>query len=353
MTSGYNFGQLYGMADHSAGVLYDAGRRDAVVESAEYGMSKAGTKGQWTVKFRLSTGPMAGMRPLTTNISISPLKNDGSPNPFGVGRMFRELAALGVPVPDPDDPAHQRILNGTMPFWINPQTMQPYPEDGTSERYAAALMTGKACQVDVTQETWEQDGVTRNKIGGIHPPRPGAPTTWPQPQAQQPQPQGYPQAQQPWGQPGAQQPPAPQGQPYPQPSAQPPWQQPQVPGAPQWAQPGTPGQGGTAEFTQQGQSFQPSHMQPPAQPPWQGQPPQGQAPAQPPPVPQPPWQQFQGPQSPPAGYQGGPQAGGPQGQAGPQGPPQPPWQQQGPPGQQQGPPQQGQAPDPNQFPWTQ
>lgn len=375
MTSGYDFGQLYGAADHSGGYLYDKGVYDAVVEKSVYGRTKDGQKGSWTITFRTSTGQGAGMRGIPMTLSISPMKNDGSPNQAGLGIMFRQLGAMGVPVPNPENP--QEIINGRFPFWLDQNTGQPLPR-GHAEEIAAQIMTGKACQIGLDQEEWE--GVTRNKVKQILPARPGAPTTWPQPQVQQ-----NPMAQQgfaPWGQ-QAPQPAAPYGpQGYAQPAApgyppqqpqgpqQPAWGQqpgvpaqpvyppgptqyppmqqpaPPVPGAPPWAQPGQPGQGGMGEFTQGGQSYQPSHMdpsqmqQPPAQapyqqpqppagpqpgydtPPWQGQP--QQAPAQPP------WQQPQ--QQAPQGY--------------------PPQAQQQPYPPQQ-PPQQGPGAAPPQPPWAQ
>src|SRR5579859_886176 len=56
----YDFGSLYGRADLSAATLYDAGKYGAVVESAEWGRSRDGTKGQWTVVFRTTTGVNMG-----------------------------------------------------------------------------------------------------------------------------------------------------------------------------------------------------------------------------------------------------------------------------------------------------
>ena len=78
MSQMYDFGQLYGQADMTAGVLIDAGSYDAVVETAEYGMTNDGSKGQWTVRFRITTGPHAGV-PMTTNMTISPVKNVPGP----------------------------------------------------------------------------------------------------------------------------------------------------------------------------------------------------------------------------------------------------------------------------------
>jgi len=327
---GYDFGALYGMADHSTGFLYDAGSYDAVVESAEFGRTKDGTKGAWTIKFRTTTGANAGRSPLTTTLSISPKKNDGSDNAAGLGIMFRQLAALGIPVPDPENP--QLVLNGQAPFWVM----------GWTEDMVAQAMIGKPALITVQQDEYE--GVTRNKVRGIRPPRPGAPLDWPrtqQPPQQQafgtppgygppqqppaqyaPQGYGYQQAPaaQPWQQPAPQSGPPPQWQ-----QPQPPMQQagpaqyaaPQVPGVPPWAQPATPGQGGLAEFTTQGQSTQPAYGYGPQQPP------------QAPPVPQPPWAQQQ-PQQASPGYNGyqQPQQPAQPAPGQPEAPPAPPWAQQ-------------------------
>jgi hypothetical protein len=342
----YDFATLYGMADHSAGFLYPEGWYDAVVEDASYGRSKDGSKGQWTVKFRTTTGDAAGRSPLTTTLSISPVKQDGTQNTMGLGILFRHLAALGVPVPDP---AHEgQVLNGQAPFWVMRWTYEN----------VAQVMVGRPAKIKVVHD--EYDGVTRNKIRDIRPAQPGAPTTWPQQQAQQqgfapggfnpqppdqqfgqPQPgafpgavgggvgyQGPPQDQNPYAnpytqpaantgpgyqQPGYGQPPAGTQQPWAQPPAQQPWQQPSaptqqgqppVPGAPQWAQPPQPGQGGYGEFTQPGQSQQPAAnpgVPPVPTPPWQQQ----QQTAVPPVQWQPPQPGQQSPQAPPA-QQGGP-----------------------------------------------
>jgi hypothetical protein len=331
----YDFATLYGMADHSAGYLFAEGWYDAVVEESAYGRSKDGSKGQWTVKFRTTSGADAGRSPLTTTISISPKKNDGTDNAVGLGIMFRHLAALGVPVPDPADPS--KTLNGPQPFWIM----------GISYDQVAASMVGRPVRIKVVHD--EYDSTTRNKIRDIRPAQAGN-TALAQQQPQQAQgwqPQGpSQQPQQAWGQPPAQQGPppgwqgqqAPQGPPQGGPGA-PPWAQgpqqapaaggwqqgppapqapqqmqgqPPVPGAPPWAQPGQPGAGGTAEFTPQGQSQQPGVTQQPGQ--------SG--------PPQLPWNQQAG-AAPQQGFaNGGPQQA-PQGQAGPgDGPAAPmPWMQ--------------------------
>jgi len=304
MDAGYDFGQLYGMADHSAGQLYEKGDYDAVVESAEYGRTKDGTKGQWTVVFRTTTGENAGKRKLTTNMTISPRQKDGSDNGAGLGIMFRELASLGIPVPDPKNP--QATINGPAPFWVQ----------GWSPQDVARAMVGKPCLIAVYQDEWGDQ--VRNKVRNIRPPRPGAPTDWPR-QGQMPQaaqagampggfappaaPQGPPpgppaQGPQPWQGISQQAGPPPQQAPQGPPAGAPPWAQqaqpqpysgqpavpqpqqgqPPIPGAPPWAQPPQPGQGGFGEFTGQGQSQQPGVTDqpvpgaPPAAPPWAGQP---------------------------------------------------------------------------------
>ncbi|MGH3300389.1 MAG: hypothetical protein ACRDOK_01700 [Streptosporangiaceae bacterium] len=319
---GYDFASLYGQADHSASMLYDAGLYDSVVESSEFGKTKDGTKGAWTIKFRTTSGVNPGKSPVTMTLSISPNKKDGTPNHVGMGIMFRQLGALGVPVPAESWPKQLGPVPGP-PFWINPQTGQPFPDDENygAQRYAASLMTGRPCQIKIAHDD-SYDGTPRMKIASILPPRPGAPTSWQQAQQPQYQAAAPPQA---YGQPapyGQQQGPAvPPGQPAPY--AQP------IPGAPAWAQPPTPGQGGLAEFTPQGMSAQPAigaypqpqqgPPQPPAvqQPPWAQQgPPQGQQQLPYPPQGQPPL--------PPQGQYNGQQ---PQPQAQPEVPPKQPWEQ--------------------------
>src|ERR1700735_2466374 len=95
---GHNFADLYGQADHSAGsVNYPKGLYDAVVDSNEFGQTKDGTKGRWELKFKITTCDYAG-RGITMTLSVSPTKNDGSSNAQGMGIMFRQLGAMGVPV---------------------------------------------------------------------------------------------------------------------------------------------------------------------------------------------------------------------------------------------------------------
>jgi hypothetical protein len=266
MSAGYDFGQLYGQANMTGMLRIPEAEYDMLCTKAEWGRSKDGTKGQWTVEMLITTGEHAGTK-LSNVITINPVKNDGSPNPNGLGMMFRDLAAFGVPIPVP-------------PGWDEPGI--------------ARFMVGKPVTGQVKDD--EYDGETRSKIRRFAPPRPGAPTQQSQngyapqngygPQGspyaqngqngygQDPYAQpysgsmgGYPQQGQPaapsWGGP-EQQP----GQP-PQQTAPGPWQgaPAQVPGAPEWAQPAQPGQGGMAEFTPQGQSYQPGYGQ---QPPYGG-----------------------------------------------------------------------------------
>lgn len=317
--SGYDFGQLYGGADMSVGLRMEEDSYPALVEESEWGRTKDGTKGQWTIVFR-TTAP--GLKKslgspgskLTMTLSVNPTKQDGSPNPQGLGIMYRQLGALGIPIP----PAQ--------PFW----------ELGWSPEQVAQAMKGRPCTLVVKDDEYE--GVTRSKIRDIRPPTPGAPTTLPQ-GGQQGQPfGGPPQGQQQW-QPSGQQAPQPwqppqqpqgqfQGQGYgQQQTGQPPTgQQPQGGPAPQYGQPTynpnvppyaqqpAPGQPGVQQFTQQGQAIQPGVH------PGHDQMAQQQYPQQP--------QGQQGP--PPNGYPQQPDQGQQQGQP-PQGggaPAPPPWAQQ-------------------------
>lgn len=308
---GYDFGQLYGQADMSSGMRMEEDRYPSVVEGSEWGRTKDGTKGQWTIVFR-TTAPglkksqgQPGAK-LTMTLSVNPVKTNGDPNPQGLGIMYRQLGVLGIPIP----PAQ--------PFW----------ELGWSPEQVAQAMTGRPCTLVVKDD--EYDGVTRSKIRDIQPPTPGAPVTLPQsqqgpagavpggqwygpggqPQGNYQQPlQGYQQAPAPWQPP--QQPPQQgpamdqYGNTYPPPPQQPQGygqQHPSQQGVPGYAQPAQPGQGGNAQFTPQGQAIQPGthpgHDQPPqgyqngqqwqqpgqqqASAPQGGQQPQGGAPAPPP-----------------------------------------------------------------------
>lgn len=260
----YDFGQLYNQADHSAVAVYDNGWYDAVVESAEWGRSKDGTKGQWTIKFRIQPGV------ITTTITITADK------PKALGIMFRHLNALGVPSPTPDHPEVQ-------PFWVQ----------GIGPEQIAQMLPGRGAYIQVIQETWEiaqgGDGATRSKVRDIRPPRqqPGQPQQGPPQPGQQQLPYGGSgpagavqgpgggttpagpggQPQQPaWANASALPPTVdmsqqgPTQQPWaaqPPPQQQPPQQAPANPAVPPWAQPAQPGQGGTAQFTPQGQAIQP------------------------------------------------------------------------------------------------
>ena len=334
----YDFASLYGQADSSI-FVYDAGEVDAVVESSTWGRTKDGTKGQWDIRFRVTTGPNAGRAQIRFPMTIT------ADSPQALGIMFRHLEALGIPS-----------------TWL--QTNPP-------EEQIAQAMVGKPVLLKITVDEWE--GVQRNKVRDVRPPRPGAPTTWPQYQApavapnpgygqqqmtygappQFPQPQ---QAPGPYGQPqqpafptypgyeqtapyGAQQPP----QQAPAPAA--PWQQvngapaqnggqpPANPAVPSWAQPPVPGAGGLGEFTTQGQSTQPSTAPFPPQQPQQNPaaaPPQYAAPQPFQPSQQPPAQQGQAPAGPPPmpwAQQPAAQQPQPEQAAGPQGAPTPPWAQ--------------------------
>ena len=338
MSQGYDFSQLYGMADMSGAVRIDQGVYDAVTTKSEWGKTKGGDKGQWTVTTQITTGQYAGTT-FVNSITISPVKNDGEQNARGLGAMFRHLAAHGIPVPpSPGMPGG---------FW----------ELGWTPEMVAQQMVGKPVQIVIKDDEYE--GVTRSKIRDYQPPRPGAPTQVEQrQQPQQPQGQlGYPY---PPGNNGYAQQPQYAGQPQ-GPVAPGPWQNAQqppqgIPGAPAWAQPPVPGAGGMGEFTGQGQSFQG----------YQGQPnPYEQQPQQPQPGPQ--YQAGPGfPQGPqptqdapyqPQGYgapaTGAPAPGAPYQQGAPSPGsqvPAPPWAQQPPQqGQPQEPPQ-GQPPAP---PWQQ
>lgn len=306
----YNFAQLYGQADLSAGSLLEKGKYVAKPETAEFGRSKDGTKGQWTVQFRTQTGvnknpqgPGNGAK-LTVTLSISPRKNDGTDNSAGLGIMFKQLWALGIPVGPPLDPSQR-------PFW----------ELGMNEQQVAQEIVRQARLVEltVTQNEWpEGSGQFNNKISRIDPLEgqpPAQPVQGqqhmgfpqqpgfqaPQPPQQAPQqfggpaygeapgqpqqpPQGYPP--QPFqGGPGAPGQPVQGAGPYPPagPGQPPQGYNPAVPGYAQPAQPGAPGLG---QFTQEGQAVQPGTNPAqngyPQQPAPQGQPPQGDAPPMPP-----------------------------------------------------------------------
>jgi hypothetical protein len=173
---GEDFGAMYGQADMSSNLI-DKGRYPAIIESNEYDRTKSGDKSAWTIVFRTTggmapgyTGPGAGTK-LTMTMSVSPLKKDGSPNNQGLGIMYRQLGAMGIPIP----PAQ--------PFW----------ELGWSPQQVAQATVGRPVIISVVQDEYE--GVTRNKVRDIQPPLPGQPTQVPQQGQQAPQPfggaQGY------------------------------------------------------------------------------------------------------------------------------------------------------------------
>src|SRR2546423_5651522 len=100
---GYDWGALYGQADMSRSIM-EPDRYPAVVESAEWGRTKDGIKGAWTIVFRTTA---AGLKnhtgqpgsKLTMTLSVNQKKADGSDNPQGLGIMYRQLGAMGIPIP--------------------------------------------------------------------------------------------------------------------------------------------------------------------------------------------------------------------------------------------------------------
>jgi hypothetical protein len=250
----YDFNSLYGQADSSI-FVYDAGEVDAVVESSTWGKTKAGDKGQWDVRFRVTTGPNAGRAQVRFPMTIT------ADNPQALGIMFRHLEAMGIPE-----------------AWI--KTNPP-------EEQIAQAMVGKPVLIRIVLDEYE--GVQRNKVRDVRPPRPGAPTTWPtfqQPQAPAAMP-GYGPMQQQMGFNGG----MPQFPPQQAPQSQPAYGQYPQP------QPGY-GQAPTAYVQPQPDYSQPSYAQPPQPDPWatpQPQQPYG-GPQQPVAAPAPvdPWQQLEG-----------------------------------------------------------
>jgi hypothetical protein len=283
---GEDFGAMYGQADMSSNLI-EKGRYPAIIESSEYDKTKDGTKNAWTIVFRTTggqaptyTGPGAGTK-LTMTLAVNKTKKDGSENPQGLGIMFRQLGAMGIPIP----PAQ--------PFW----------ELGWSPQQAAHAMVGRPVMLSVIQDEYE--GVTRNKVRDIQPPMPGQPVQVPQGQQQAPPPFG--------GAPGYGPPPGQQAPPQ-APQQAPPQQGP-PPGQQPWGQPsyGPPPGQGYEQQQQQQQQAPPAQGPPPG---YQGQPGYGQQ------APPPGYQQ--GP--PPNGYQQGQAAGPPPGHG--DAPAPPPWAQQ-------------------------
>lgn len=307
----FTFDSVYQQADASAGLVPDKTTAPAIVTESEFGKTQNG-KWAWTVKVRLSAGEFAGKQ-LTSTISISPVKNDGSPNPGGLGMTFKHIHALGVPVGPPIGPV------GEVPIWSQ-FPAQPGQEDAAvmaAGQAAAQIMRGRPCRVFITVRPAEGEYSERNQIRDFKPAQPGDPTTLPQQgQMAAPYPQQAPQqypggagggAQQGYAQPPAQ----PVG-----PAAAPPWggagqaapgyppqgQMP-APGAAPMTQPAPPAPAG---YPQQAPPPQQAPQAPPqgqpavAAPPWgapNGAPPQQPAqpaPGQPGTPPPPPWAGGQG-----------------------------------------------------------
>lgn len=286
-----NWDQMYEGGDPNAGTggkVFAEGWWPATVAEASYGLTRNGDKYAWTVKFTLASGPDAGS-PITTTMAISEYKKDGSPNPAGIGILFRQLGSMGIPVGDK--------------FGGQPGS-QPYWRMGWTGDHVAQALVGHPADIQI--KTDPEYG--NSKVNAIRAPRqpgqaPGGAQQAPQPAPQQPPMapamggyQGGPVAQG-YAQPG------PQGVQGGQPVMPQPYQ----------AQAGPPAaQPGTAEFTP-GQTWNPAQQAgppqaapqqaqqgPPQQPPWNGagppqQPAAGQAPGQQPGMggaPQaPPWQQ--------------------------------------------------------------
>lgn len=308
----YQFADLYNSADHSGSFLYPEEWFDAVIEDASWGRTKDGTKGAWTIKFRTTSGENAGRSPVTMTLSVNPTTKDGQPNPQGMGIMFRQLQAMGVPATPSGNPAAPGA------FW----------EMGWTEAQVAEQLKGKPCGIKIKHD--EYDGVTRNKIANIRAPRPGAPLDWPRAGAAPAEQFGQQQFQQ-----------------YPAPptatAGYPPQQFPQQGPPPQQAPPGyapQPGQAGPYGAPPSAPPAQPAAPQPSA-PQWG--PPDAGAPQFQPPYPQ---QQQQAPQQ-----QYPPQGPPPQAQFQP---PLPPQQANGqyPPQAQQQPQPQPQQGAPELPPWA-
>jgi hypothetical protein len=234
---GYDWADLYGRADHSAASPHDEGNFDGIVESSEWGTTKGGDKGAWTIVFRTTAGPRPGYK-LTMTMSVSPFTKEGAENKAGMGIMFRQLHAMGVPTGPPYGPPEEQ------PWWVL----------GWTNDQVAQQMVGHPVLLNIRNDEWQ--GVARSKVNDIKPARPGAPTSVPHAQAAPPQQQAYapaPYGQQPNGapqQPYQAQPQQgyPQAPPQPQPGpvAPGPWQaqQPQQAGQPQYGGQPQPGAGG-------------------------------------------------------------------------------------------------------------
>jgi hypothetical protein len=290
MPEQFDWAQLYSQADHSGGLIDEDWYPTIVTESA-FAPTQGGGKWSWTVKVMLSEGKYVG-RELTTNVTISPRKNTGEPNPKGLGMTFRQLRSLGIPVGPPVGPATEQPFWAQFPVPPNASPQQHYESIRAAGQYAASQMVGRPVRVKVYHDDYE--GRTRSKIRDFADAKPGDPRQLPQQQQQQaPAMGGY----QPgpvapgYAQPGAQpvqQPftppyqgpvaPAPYGQAGPQQWQNAAGQPAQAP--PQQGPPADPSQPGLGQFQpppngapQQPQQLPPGQGAPP-QPPWAQQPPQ-------------------------------------------------------------------------------
>jgi len=318
-----NWQAMADTADTSTGGDYEPGWWLAHAISCEYGLTRKQDKYCWTPVFQFDGGPNNG-RKMTTTLAISERKNDGTDNPGGNAKLYRQIGALGAPV------GEKFGQQGVTPFW----------QMGWTGEQVAGVIQQAGAPVEI-QVYYDKDW-GNYKIGGIRSPRSATGHAMAPPMAQQ-----APQGSMPPGQAPPQQAPAPAMGGY---------------------QPGPPAQG----YGPPQQAPAPVQAPPPGPPQYQaGPPPQG-APQQ---VPPQQWQPGQAPpQQPGTGMQefapgttwnpGQPGAAPPQQYAAPQQPPAGPPQQapmpmqpgpgngypqQGPP-QQPGQPQQGGVQQP---PWKQ
>jgi len=250
----------YNMGDPT-GVNYQEGTYPGHAIESVWGPSNDGTKMGWTITFVFDGGPHAGSK-ITTPRVISPYKNDQTENKAGMGILFGELHAMGIPVGEKFSGVPQQV-----PYW----------HQGITQEQVAQMMLNKPVMLRIKNDDYGSkvkrilaaQGAQAAQAGpaaGGYAPAPG-PGPQPGPQAVGGPQQGYGPG------PGPQQAP-PQGGP------------PQGGYAPQ---PGTynqasPGPGGIGQFAPppgaQGQQGPPPQGYP--QGPANGMPPQ-QAPAQGPP----------------------------------------------------------------------
>lgn len=284
----------YDMAD-ATGAAYTAGWWLAQASEAEFGTTRAGDKEAWKVKFQFLAGPDAG-KTITTTLSMSLRKNDGTENKNGTAILFRKLRAFGIPVgPKFGGPQDE------VPFFVQ------WPGSHVFGPMVAQIMTTRQVDIEVVyDDQWDNYKIRgirmpRSAAGGGMAPAPAGMQQGPPPtqqgQWQQPQPGPQGPAQPVYGQQG---PPQGQGN-YPLPPGQDGYGQQGPPGyAPTPAAPGVPQPtpqgpapamgppGGMAEF-QQGQTWNPAgppQQMPPPQAPGpqqqqmqqQGPPPNGQVP---------------------------------------------------------------------------